>query len=192
MYEGNDMRILTMLVAGLLSCNAIATEAPHIFGVSAGYGFQDLEQSDNHDSSAGDNFVVDIYYRYMWHENVGLEAGYFTGSGGVASIFTGVITRINNIEYSGYRAALYGEYMLSDSNRLYAKLGASANELSYHVGNWGSDKVNYFEDDGTDVYAAVGWGIRFNSGLGMNVEYQYVPVQALEVQNLNIGLSYRF
>ncbi|GIU28686.1 porin family protein [Shewanella sp. MBTL60-007] len=186
------MRIFTMLFVGLLSCNAVAAESPHILGGSVGYGFQDLEKSESHSSSGGDNFVADIYYRYMWHDNLGMEAGYFAGSGGVASIFTGIISSISNIEYSGYRAALYGEYMLSASNRLYAKVGASANELSYDVGRWGSDEVSHIETNGTDIYAAIGWGLRFNSGVGINIEYQYVPVQTLEVQNLNIGMSYRF
>ncbi|GIU42627.1 membrane protein [Shewanella sairae] len=185
------MRILSVLIAWLLSCNALAAQGEHIMGVNVGYGSQDFEGVSSDSSTSGDNVMYDIYYRYMWQENLGVEAGYFSGSGGIMSAFVGIITKVNSIEYKGFRTALYGEYMLSRSNRLYAKLGASANELSYDL-EGRNDGVTSISDKDVDLFSAVGWGIRFNSDLGMNIEYQYIPIQELTVQNLSIGISYRF
>jgi hypothetical protein len=187
------MRILTILVAGLLSCNAMAAEGDHIIGGSVGYGFNEFDGFDNDDSSEGDNFVYDIYYRYMWHDNFGVEAGYFSGDAGVGTALTSIFTGIKNVEYSGFRLTLHGEYMLSERNRLYAKLGASANELSYERGSiFGSDEFSLSNENDVDLYTAVGWEVRFHSGFGMNIEYQYIPVQALTAQNVNFGISYQF
>ncbi|MDR8522848.1 porin family protein [Shewanella fidelis] len=185
------MRILSVLVAGLLSCNAMAVQGDHIMGANVGFGHQDFEGSSSDSSTSGDNMMYDIYYRYMWQDNFGVEAGYLSGSGGIVSAFVGIIAKVNNIEYNGFRTALYGEYMLSPSNRLYAKLGASANELSYDL-EASNNNVKSISDRDVDLFSAVGWGIRFNSGLGMNIEYQYIPIQQLTVQNLSIGMSYRF
>lgn len=185
------MRILSLLVAGLLCGDAMAAQGDHIMGANVGYGSQDFEGITSDSSTSGDNVMYDIYYRYMWHDNLGVEVGYLSGSGGIMSAFVGIITKVNSIEYKGFRTALYGEYMLSQSNRLYAKLGASANELSYDL-EGGNGGVRSLSDNGVDLYTAVGWGIRFNSDLGMNIEYQYIPIQELTVQNVSIGISYRF
>ena len=187
------MRILTLVVAGLLSCGAMAAQGEHVVGGSVGYGFNDFDGLADDDSGDGDNFVYDIYYRYMWHDNFGIEAGYFAGDAGIASAFTSIFTGIKNVEYSGFRATLYGQYMLSERNRLYAKLGVSANELSYDQGRpFSSGEFTHESESDQDLYTAVGWEVRFHSGFGMNIEYQYIPVQQLTAQNLNFGISYQF
>ncbi|MCL1058278.1 porin family protein [Shewanella gelidimarina] len=187
------MRILTILVAGLLSCNAMAAEGDHIIGGSVGYGANELDGFESDNSTSGDNVVYDVYYRYMWHDNFGVEAGYFSGSSGVFSALGSIFGQINNIEYSGLRVTLYGEYILSERNRLYAKLGASANELSYKWGSsWSNDELQSSNENDVDLYTAVGWEVRFHSGFGMNIEYQYIPIQALTAQNVNFGISYQF
>ncbi|MCL1050971.1 porin family protein [Shewanella abyssi] len=186
------MRILTLIVAGLLSCNTMATQGDHIVGGTVGYGFNDLDGIENY-SSEGDNFVYDIYYRHMWHDNFGVEAGYFSGDAGLGTVLTSIFTGIKNVEYSGYRLTLHGEYILSDRNRLYAKLGASANELSYERGSiFGSDEISLSNENNVDLYTAVGWEVRFHSGFGMNIEYQYIPIDELTAQNVNFGISYQF
>ncbi|PKH58453.1 porin family protein [Shewanella sp. Choline-02u-19] len=187
------MRILTILVAGLLSCNAMAAEGEHIIGGSVGYGGNEIDGFEKDTSTSGDNVVYDIYYRYMWHDNFGIEAGYFAGSSGLASAFGSIFGQINDIEYSGFRTTLYGKYMLSERNSLYAKLGGSANKLSYEWGSsWSNDELQHSNENDIDLYAAVGWEVRFHSGFGMNIEYQYIPVQALTAQNVNFGISYQF
>ena len=187
------MRILTLVVAGLLSCSTMAAQGEHVVGGSVGYGFNDFDGISDDDSSDGDNFVYDIYYRYMWHDNFGIEAGYFAGDAGLGSALTSVFNGIKNIEYSGFRTALYGQYQLSERNRLYAKLGVSANELSYDKGRpFSSGEFTHESDNSQDLYTAVGWEVRFHSGFGMNIEYQYIPIQELTAQNLNFGISYQF
>lgn len=183
-----------MLVAMSLACfGANAGELNHVLGGSVGYGVQDFESDNGDEFGGGDSIGGDLYYRYMLNDNLGFEAGIFSGSGGIASALTGIFTSVDNISYKGVRGVVYGQIPLSESNHLYGKVGMSANELSYDVtGIFNSDERKRIESDGSDFYGAVGWGIRFQSGLGLNLEYQYVPVQELKVQNFNIGLSYRF
>ncbi|WP_394204700.1 porin family protein [Shewanella waksmanii] len=181
-----------LLLVGLLAGTAQA-QSPHIIGASVGLGVQDLDSTENHSSSGGDNYVGDIYYRYMWNANIGVEAGAFAGSSGIAGAIGGIFSRIADINYRGYRAVFYGQYPLSESNSLYLKAGASRNQLQYTLlEGIGGEPSQEVDSNGTDFYGALGWQLRFQSGIGINVEYQYVPIQTLTVQNFNIGVSYRF
>jgi len=187
------MKGLLLVIGSLLSVGAYAGDSNHIVGGSIGFGIQDFESGSGQESGGGDSYDVDAYYRYMFNENFGIEAGLFGGTGGVVTAITGLFAEVDNISYKGIRGTLYGQVPLSESNHLYAKLGASANRLSYDVSPiFSSDVSKSVETSGSDFYGAVGWGIRFQSGIGMNIEYQYVPVQELKVQNFNIGMSYRF
>ncbi len=187
------MKLLSIVLTSILSFSALAGESNHIIGGNVGYGGQDFETADGEQYGGGDSIGIDVYYRYMLNDNFGLEGSVFSGSGGVASVFTSFFSTVDNISYKGVRAAVYAQVPLSASNSLYAKLGASANQLNYDVsGVFGSGTTESIETDGTDFYGAVGWGIRFQSGLGLNLEYQYVPIQELIVQNFSIGMSYQF
>ncbi|MDB2386476.1 porin family protein [Shewanella sp.] len=185
------MRILLLCLAGLLNCTA--AQAEQIIGGSLGYGFNEFKGVAADNNEGGDNIVYDIYYRYMWHDSIGIEAGYFGGETGLSSAFVGIFTGIENVEYEGARAALYGQYLLSERNRLYAKVGMSTNKLSYDIKRpFSHDEYRHVVERGQDLYTAAGWEFRFHSGFAINVEYQYIPVQALTAQNLNFGLSYQF
>jgi len=81
---------------------------------------------------------------------------------------------------------VYGEYALSSGNSLYAKVGTAYSKVSYEVGQQDKDS----NDMG--FYGAAGWQYRFKSGLGLNLEYQYVPMDELQVQGVSLGMSYRF
>ncbi len=189
------MRKALLVAISLLSAGAYAGESNHVVGGSIGYGVQDFESDDGKEFGAGDNLVGDIYYRYMLNDNFGIEAGLMssTGNGGIGTAISSIFASVDNISYKGARAVVYGQVPLSESNHLYAKAGMSANQLNYDVsGFFSSDVIKSIESDGSDFYGAVGWGIRFQSGLGLNIEYQYVPVQELKVQNFSIGMSYRF
>lgn len=170
---------------GMFSLNANANESSHILGGSLGYGSQELKAKSG-DYDAGDSFTSDIYYRYMLNEHFGIEAGYFAGTGGVVSVFSEAIGDIKNLSYQGVRGAVYGEYALSSGNSLYAKVGTGYSKVSYEVGQQDKDS----NDMG--FYGAAGWQYRFKSGLGLNVEYQYVPMDELQVQGVSLGMSYRF
>ena len=187
------MRKVLLVAFCLMNSVAYAGESDHIIGGSVGYGSQDFESNDGKEFGAGDSFSSDIYYRYMLNEHFGLEAGVMSGTGGIVSAISGVFTSVDNISYKGFRGAVYGQVPLSESNHLYAKVGMSANQLDYDFrGVFSSDEVKSIESSGNDFYGAVGWEVRFQSGLGLNLEYQYVPVQELQVHSFNFGMSYRF
>lgn len=69
---------------------------------------------------------------------------------------------------------------------MYAKLGVAYTQVSYEV-----DKQDRDSDD-IGFYGAVGWQYRFKSGFGLNLEYQYIPMKELELQGINVGISYKF
>ncbi len=187
------MKRLLLVIGSLLSVGAYAGDSNHIVGGSLGYGVQDFESKSGQETGGGDSFAIDAYYRYMFNENFGIETGIFRGTGGVVTALTGLFSEVDNISYKGVRGAFYGQLPLSESNHLYAKVGASANRLNYDVSRvFSSDVIKNVETSGSDFYGAVGWGVRFQSGIGINIEYQYVPIQELKVQNFNIGMSYRF
>lgn len=170
---------------GMLSLNADASESPHILGGSLGYGSQEFEtKTGKYD--AGDTVNGDLYYRYMLNENVGFEAGYLAGSGGMVSAMVSTISEIKNLSYNGVRTTVYGEYALSSGNSLYAKLGAAYTQVSYEINKQDMDS------DDVGFYGAVGWQYRFKSGFGLNLDYQYIPMKELELQGINFGVSYRF
>ena len=187
------MKVLSIVIASIVSFGALASESNHIVGGNIGYGSQYFEADDSEKYGGGDSVGIDAYYRYMLNDNFGIEGSLFTGSGGAVSEISSLFSTVDNINYQGVRAAVYGQVPLSKSNRLYIKLGASANQLNYDVsGVFTSKDPKSFETDGTDFYGAVGWGMRFQSRLGLNLEYQYVPIQELLVHNFSIGMSYRF
>lgn len=178
--------VLLGLGAGTLSSNATANDATHhLVGASLGYGAQEFE-TKNGKYDAGDTVTVDLYYRYMLNEHFGVEAGYLAGSGGVASALVEAFSEIKDLSYQGGRIAAYGEYPLSRGNSLYAKLGAAYTQVSYEM-----DKQDRDSDD-IGFYGAVGWQYRFKSGFGLNLEYQYIPMKELELQGINVGISYKF
>lgn len=129
----------------------------------------------------------------MTDDNFGIEAGIFGGQGGVVSVFSNLLTSegdAKDFAYAGIRTAAYAQVHASESNLFYAKLGLSANRLTYNR------IINKQEIDehhsGVDFYGAAGWEYQFDNGLGVNLEYQYVPVQKLTVKNVFFGLNYRF
>lgn len=187
------MKKALLVAVCLLGVPAYASESNHIIGGNIGYGTQDFESDNGKEFGAGDSLSTDIYYRYMLNNHFGVEAGLMAGTGGIVSAISSIFSSVDNISYTGFRGAIYGQVPLSESNHLYAKVGMSANQLDYDItGFFSSDEVKSIESSGSDFYGAVGWGIRFQSGLGLNLEYQYVPIQELQVQSFNFGMSYRF
>lgn len=187
------MKKAVFVLMSVLVSSCYANADKHIIGGTVGYGFQDFDSTNTRDSEPGDSFVGDLYYRYMQSEYFGAEAGFMSGTSGVVSAVSSVFSGIDNINYKGFRGTVYGQVPLSQSNHLYAKIGLSATQLEYdYSGAFHSQEIKSVKSRGNNFYGAIGWEFRFRSGIGINLEYQYSPVQALQVQSLNIGTSYQF
>lgn len=181
------------LLALLSPAMPALAQSNQVVGAGVAIGSQTFDQETGGETG-GDNYSFDGYYRYMTNDNYGFEAGVFGGTGGVVSVLSDVLTTegdAKDMAYTGVRAVAYGQMHLSQSNLFYAKLGASVNRLTYTLqgpAGAGTD----VRHSGVDFYGAAGWGYQFDNGLGINLEYQYVPVQKLTVKNVFFGLNYRF
>ncbi|MGS0683004.1 hypothetical protein ACVBIL_17830 [Shewanella sp. 125m-7] len=99
------------------------TWAEHIVGGNIGIGFQDFESISGEDVGMSDNISTDLFYRYMMSEHFGIEAAIFAGTGGMLNTLTGALFDVKDMRYTGVRGAIYSQVYLSNSNKLFAKLG---------------------------------------------------------------------
>lgn len=175
-----------VVISSAASFSVFASDTNHILGGNIGYGTQEFESKNGQNIDAGDTFTADVYYRYMLNDSFGIEAGLMSGTGGVVDALLDVITDVKDLSYKGIRSAVFAQYSLSQGNSLYAKAGATYHELSYTVDS------NNIDDKDSGLYGALGWQYRFLNGFGLNAEYQYIPMQKLEVNSFSVGLSYRF
>ncbi len=174
----------------LLSQPVHAGASDHYIGGTLGYGFHDFETKDHGSANFSDSITADIYYRYMINENFGVEVGGMSGSGGAFSIFSDIWHDVKGLSYRGVRTTAYGKIPLSASNSLYAKAGAAYQWIDYDV-TQDKDRVSVSETD-NGFYGAIGWEFRFRNGLGLNAEYQHVPMSNLTLRSYNVGVNYAF
>jgi len=181
----HSMKKLLCCLIPLITMSAMANADDNVLGGTLGYGTQEFNFK-NHTANDGDNFTYDLYYRRMMTKNIGVDAGYVDSIGGIFSGITGTFTELNVTEFSGPRLSLYGQYPLNSSNALYTKLGASYYQVDYTL-----NKVDKSEREvGVDLQ--LGWEIVFNSGIGINLGYQYGKNSILEMNNVYVGASYHF
>ncbi|MFB2863216.1 porin family protein [Aeromonas sp. MdU4] len=184
------MNIINPLTALALLCSTIAVAAPspYIVGGTVGYGSQTFTSKGGSQGDGGDSLTGDVYYRYMFTNYIGIDSGLLFGSGGVVSaILDGTsINNVKDIRYKGVRSALYAQYPVSSGNSFYTKLGANAHKIDYTVNNVDEST------SGVGFYGAAGWQYRFKSGIGINAEYQYIPMSRLDVKGGAVGVNYRF
>ncbi|WP_434340004.1 porin family protein [Motilimonas cestriensis] len=171
------------IAIALVSGTAMAGESNHVIGGNFVMGNVDERLGGQPEEDDGYS-SFDVYYRYLFDSHFGLELGYMNaGSVGMGS-------RNDNSVYQrseGIRIAGVGQYSLSQRNSLYAKAGLAHFNVDYNsiIGESG-------EQSTTGFYSAAGWQYRFDFGLGLNVEYQYIPVDDFKVRGVAIGASYRF
>lgn len=176
----------TLIAMGLASAEVKAEASLHITGVNLGYGTQEYESRDGERWDAGDGFKYDIWYRYMLTSHWGVELSYGQGTGGAYSAMFDILSDVRELEYSNYRAALYGQYNFSRGNSVYAKAGMAFSDITYDLDD------SRIKEDAEGFFGAVGWQHRFHSGFGLGVEYQYTDLKQLEVQSINIAFSWQF
>lgn len=122
----------------------------------------------------------------MMNNYIGVDSGLLFGTGGVVSaIFDSTINNVNDIRYKGIRSTHYAQFPVSIGNSLYVKLGANAHRVDY--------TLNKIDESNSSVgfYGAAGWQYRFDLGVGINIEYQYIPMSRLDVKSIGFGVNYR-
>ncbi|MCF2907300.1 porin family protein [Pseudoalteromonas sp. DL2-H2.2] len=154
-------------------------------------------------SQDGDGVThVYFYYNYQYDSTWALEAAYNTGmeadewecKDDSDDKFT--CTRndkalfglgANELDYDNFVLAVKGQYQLSDSNYLYAKLGA--HYYDYEIGYKGKTMV---EEDGVSFLTEAGWQYDWDNGMSLNASIQYMDMGDLDTTNFGLGVSYRF
>ncbi|GIU42624.1 membrane protein [Shewanella sairae] len=182
---------LTVAVIAAVVC--LPAQAEHVIGGAAGIGLQDFESVNGEELGVSDGINTELFYRYMLSEYFGIEAATYTGTGGVLSTLGGVLFDVKDMRYTGVRGSVYGQMHVSESNKLFAKVGVSQSHLKYKLTNiWNQQPSRDVSSHGSDLFVALGWGMDFKSGLGVTAEYQYLPIQEMTVNNFSVGVNYRF
>ncbi|MCL2916122.1 porin family protein [Shewanella corallii] len=177
--------VALMLGAMAIGC-AQAEDSPHLIGGSVGYGSLEFEHRNSQLYDGGDGATMDIWYRYMFSEHWGAELSYMGGESGIISAIFDSISNISDLRYHGGRVSVYGELPLYRRGGLYAKAGYGSYNVRYDLDDVGQDT----SDQG--FVGSLGFQHRFNSGLGLHVEYQRLSLDKLTGDSFNFGLSWRF
>ena len=172
---------LTTLLLTALSTNVWADS---VIGTAVGYGAQQFDL--NSETIDGDEFNVDIYYRYMLNQNIGFEGGWQAATGGIGSFMIEQISEIKDANYSGPRVATYLQYPIFNANYIYTKLGVNRYTLDYTL----NDVSKSASDLGLE--ASLGLESRFDSGLGLNFEYRIVHSSFIKANQWLVGVSYQW
>lgn len=184
---------LRFMFAAMMAMVCLPTQAEHVVGGTIGLGLQEFESFDGEDLGVSDGINTELFYRYMLSEHLGLEVATYAGTGGILNTLTGVLFDVKDMRYTGVRGSVYGQMHVSASNKLFAKVGMGQSHLKYKVTNiWNQQPARDVSSHGSDLFVAVGWGMDFKSGLGVTAEYQYLPIQEMTVNNISIGINYRF
>ncbi|WP_412497114.1 porin family protein [Shewanella algae] len=185
-----------LVMPTLMAPAANAEEGKHVIGGSIGLGVQndddisrfnpDAGNAEDNDSS--DSWGTELYYRYHFTPNWGVEAGYLWSDAGIVHAFTSGITELQMDSFEAARVSLYGRWGFTERNSFYAKLGAARVKLEYQYTKDGAS----FNDTENGLHAAAGWEYRFRNNLGINTEYVYLKTDNFDYQGVFVGLSYRF
>ncbi|MGR6831027.1 outer membrane beta-barrel protein [Aliivibrio wodanis] len=78
------------------------------------------------------------------------------------------------------------QYPLISNSFIYTKLGANNYTVDYTINNVSKD------DSDVGFEASLGIENRFNSGLGLNVEYRNINNPIINANQFMVGMSYKF
>ncbi|MGF1723460.1 outer membrane beta-barrel protein [Photobacterium nomapromontoriensis] len=187
----NAVLKLSILIGGILitPISHAYDNSTHILGANiGGVGSQSFDTSAGEDADyqiSNMSMSGDIYYRYMLNPHFGVEAGFMGGGGGGVLNWLG-LSDVRNFHYLAGRTALYANLPFLWGNSIYGKIGGTAIRVGYEIDDIERRSTEY------GLYSAIGWEYRFNSGFGLNLEYQYISADKFETESYHFGASYAF
>lgn len=163
----------------------------HTFGIDAGNllsinfdsDFGILKKNDTSTAS------LDFYYRYMFNNFVGVQFDRMVGRTVNSTNLindTGLFNIFSELGYQSFGTAVYGQYQFNKNNHFYGKLGLASTKVSFLV------DLNKVYEKEIGLYAATGWEYRFNSGWGLNLEYQIIKHNKFNASTIQFGTSFSF
>ncbi len=122
-------------------------------------------------------------YLYNITPSFSLGIGYLDGASQLSPFFSD-----DSLSYEAFVVIAEGRIALSKRNSLYGRLSG----LKYDYDIFDAP-IKVASENGTSVSAAVGWSVRFNSGIGFEVGYEYLRLDSgIEPQAVSFGLGYSF
>lgn len=185
--------MLTMVVlgAGFFSTAAVASEPDNSHRVGASFFWGATKVADP-ESDREQNFSdfngYNLFYRYQWDPQYGVELAYRQGSMGIGSVASNIFTgELEDIDYSAISISGYAGYPLTQKLQLYAKLGMNQNRVAMQY------RTRRFSETEFGVIGAVGWQYQFSNGLGLQAEASYSSGKTFKsFSTILFGLNYRF
>ena len=188
-----------LLLYGANAHAKMQNKTPHSLGGSISVGAAEYKGS----SKDGDG-VVAVYgfYRYQLMPELALEAGIKTGmeaddwdcdrindhryecNQNNELLFN---LNANQLDYENYALSIRGQYPLSERNSLFVRIGGHF--YDYEIAKSG---VKVASQDGIGLISQAGWQYQWDSGVAMQVSYEYTGMGDLETFTLSSGIAYRF
>jgi len=192
-------RISAVLLTVLLSSSVMAAEkSKHTLGFQVGAGGLEYNNQDTDNEGMASSY---LYYNYKLSQNYYLEVG-ATGaediddwdcdknnSGDWECFSDGSKLDLiaDDFDYKALVIALKTDLSLSKRNSIYGKVGALFYDYEMELR---SNKT--VKEEGTGYMLEAGWAYRWDSGMGMNVGWQYQDASDLKLSALNVGINYAF
>lgn len=186
-------------LALLISTSSLAEEkSKHAIGFQVGAGGLEYKGQDTDNEGMGSSY---LYYNYQFLPNYYLEIGTVgaediddwdcerNNSGDWQCFSDGSKLELiaDDFDYKALIIAFKTDLSLSKRNRLYGKVGALFYDYEMEL-----RRNNTVKKDGTGYMVEGGWAYRWDSGMGMNVGWQYQNADDLKLSSLNVGINYSF
>ena len=197
------MKILNLISAAifivLISASVSAVEkSKHSVGFQVGAGGLEYKNKDTDNEGVGSTY---LFYNYQFSTLYSFEVGLsgaediddwscdtdYSGDWECFSDGSKFDLVADDFGYSAIVVAFKSDLSLSKRNSLYGKVGVVFYDYEMELL---SNKT--VKNNGTGYLVEGGWAYRWDSGMGMNVGWQYQDAGDLEFSALNIGMNYAF
>jgi len=191
----------SILIALSLNTLSFADEIKTIHTVGLQYGIGGLEHQgkDTNGQGVGHSY---LYYNYQFLPNYYAEIGLLGGediddwqckddANGDLKCYTDESDKFelnaDDFDFSAIVLAVKTDLHLSKRNKLYAKVGAEFYDYQFKL-----DRKEIIKEDGIGLLLEAGWEYSWDNGIGMNAAIQYHNMDDLDMNTLNLGVSYAF
>ncbi|WP_286233762.1 outer membrane beta-barrel protein [Thalassotalea sediminis] len=192
--------LLSLAMLAIISTSALAEhEKQHTVGIQFGGGGLEHKGKDTDGEGVGFSY---LYYNYKVSDYFSAEVGIV----GAEDVDDWECQKNNNDVYECYSddsddfeiiaddfdygsviVAVRGDLQVSKHNTFYGKLGVEFYDYQFDF-----KRKKTIDEDGTGLFAEIGWEYRWDNGMGLNAGYQFHNAGDLDMNGLNLGVSYAF
>jgi long-subunit fatty acid transport protein len=177
------------ILSFFISSIALANENPHTIALE--YSYSSITNGSDTETSDLNDLMTTHYsyaYQYKLAEHFSIGLGYLKGD---SSNTDGVLVDIftdSSIDYSAIMLSAKVNYPVSKRNYLYLSVDA----LKYDYDILDDNEIKYSEKD-NDFGFSLGWGYKFDNGIGISAGYEVVNLgKHIRINGVSSGINYRF